>query len=45
MVGAGGCIAGQHFSWSNFIKQAELVENVSLHQPINYHKHHHHEQK
>jgi hypothetical protein len=28
-----GCIADQHFSWSNFIKQAELLANVSLYQP------------
>jgi hypothetical protein len=33
MVEACGCIAGQHFSWSNFIKQAELIANVSLYQP------------
>jgi hypothetical protein len=33
MVEACGRIADQHFSWSNFIKQAELLENVSLYQP------------
>jgi hypothetical protein len=33
MVEACGCIAGQHFSWSNFIKQVELLANVSLYQP------------
>jgi hypothetical protein len=33
MVEAGGCIADQHFSWSNFIKQAELLANVGLYQP------------
>jgi hypothetical protein len=33
MVEACGYIAGQHFSWSNFIKQADLLANVSLYQP------------
>jgi hypothetical protein len=33
MVEACGCVAGQHFSWLNFIKQAELLANVSLYQP------------
>jgi hypothetical protein len=32
-VEACGYIADQHFSWSNFIKQAELLANVSLYQP------------
>jgi hypothetical protein len=45
MVEACGCIADQHFSWSNFIKQAKLLANVSLYQPKDYHKHHHHERK
>jgi hypothetical protein len=35
MVEACGCIEDQHFSWSNFIKQAELLANVSLYQPRN----------
>jgi hypothetical protein len=34
MVEACDCIADQHFSWSNFIEQAELLANVSLYQPI-----------
>jgi hypothetical protein len=33
MVEACGCIADRHFNWSNFIKQAELLANVSLYQP------------
>jgi hypothetical protein len=33
MVEACDCIADQHFSWSNLIKQAELLANVSLYQP------------
>jgi hypothetical protein len=33
MVEACGCIAGHHFSWSSFIKQADLLANVSLYQP------------
>jgi hypothetical protein len=33
MVEAYGYIADQPFSWSNFIKQAELLANVSLYQP------------
>jgi hypothetical protein len=33
MVEACGCIAGQHFSWSSFIKPPDLLANVSLYQP------------
>jgi hypothetical protein len=33
MVEACGYIAGQHLSWSNFIKQADLLVNVSLYHP------------
>jgi hypothetical protein len=33
MVEACGCIADQPFSWSNFIKQAELLANEILYQP------------
>jgi hypothetical protein len=31
MVEADGCKAGQHFSWSSFIKQL-LLTNVSIYQ-------------
>jgi hypothetical protein len=45
MVKADGYKASQHFSWLSFIKEAELLANVSLYQPRDYHKHHHHKRK